>query len=64
MPNLCNDLQAEEVTGSLLSGPVLNPQYVALSVTGSPAGTSFMQFVSYFFVKMKHFFQLSLRLQN
>ncbi|EOA99783.1 hypothetical protein Anapl_01119 [Anas platyrhynchos] len=44
MPNLCNDLQAEEVTGSLLSGPALNPQYVALSVTGSPAGTSFMQF--------------------
>lgn len=61
MPNLCNDLQAEKVIGLLLSGPALNPQYIALSGTGSPSGTSFMQFVSYFFVKMKHFFQLSFK---
>lgn len=62
MHNLCNDLQAEKVTGSLLSGPaLLNPQYIALYWYRQPCWHKFHAVCKLLLCENEAFFQLSFK---
>lgn len=62
---LCKDLQAENVTGVLLSGSVLlNPQYILLSCYSKPCCHKLCVVFKLLFCENEILFQTCLSFQN